>query len=256
MIPALVHGKLPSDQENLEDLLTSNVFGCLRYLPYAAGLYRFLSFADDPAFVDALPRPSEELEVEYRFWPWLDSGDGVGCEPDVLVSFRRAGVVEANLLIEAKHLSKKSSLADPTSDKVTDQLAREWVCLVAHCRRHGGRPILLYVTSEYGRNPDDFLDAVAEIGQKAVTAMLLYPFTAAWLSWRHLSTAFERPDGVIAQDLLSLVERMDFRFFEGVRPIRSRIGRGWQLVDRFDFSLVRSALWSGTVRSNFSVGSY
>ncbi len=33
MIPALLHGKLSREQENMEDILTSIVFGVLKHLP-------------------------------------------------------------------------------------------------------------------------------------------------------------------------------------------------------------------------------
>ena len=48
MIHALLNGKLSADQENMEDILTSNVFGLLRYLPPEHGLLPFLAHASIP----------------------------------------------------------------------------------------------------------------------------------------------------------------------------------------------------------------
>ncbi|WP_179863669.1 hypothetical protein [Bacillus toyonensis] len=44
---AEIHGKISSDSSNLserlEDKLTGDIFGSLRYLPYLKGLYQLLS---------------------------------------------------------------------------------------------------------------------------------------------------------------------------------------------------------------------
>lgn len=48
MLVALLHGKLSREQENIEDILTSNVFGVLKYLPPGTVLIPFLSKASTP----------------------------------------------------------------------------------------------------------------------------------------------------------------------------------------------------------------
>ena len=45
MLQALLRGKLSRVQENMEDVLTSTVFGLLRYFPVQSGLWPFLSHA-------------------------------------------------------------------------------------------------------------------------------------------------------------------------------------------------------------------
>jgi len=235
MIPALVYGKLSREQENLEDLLTSNVFGLLRYLTYENGLYQFLSHIDDGEILRALPTPVEGLTAEYEFWPWLSTDGGIGCEPDVLITLSINSTVLVCLLVEAKHLSEKSSYADPKSRQVTDQLAREWLCLVNRCNQRGGRPFMLYLTGHQGRPIADIDDAAKEIRDKLPGVAAAFPLQCAWLSWRHLVSAFEERVGVVQADLLALAERMDFRFFAGIHPIYPAGEDLWRFQQRFPF---------------------
>jgi hypothetical protein len=44
----MIHGKLTREEEGMEDLLTSNIFGSMKYLPSYAILLSFLSLAKDP----------------------------------------------------------------------------------------------------------------------------------------------------------------------------------------------------------------
>jgi hypothetical protein len=45
MMPALLHGKLSKEQQNMEDVLTSTVFGLLEYVDSNEGVLPFLSRA-------------------------------------------------------------------------------------------------------------------------------------------------------------------------------------------------------------------
>jgi hypothetical protein len=236
MIPALVNGKLSREQENLEDLLTSMVFGPLRYLDYESGLYRFLKHVDDDEFVRQLPSPGEAVEVRYDFWPWLTASECVGCEPDVLLTLGSDGSDQVRVLVEAKHRSEKSSFADPGNPLVTDQLAKEWVCLVKYCSLYGGKPLLLYLTSHHGRPVDDFEDAAKELSLKCPEFAREHPMQCGWLSWRHIGKAFARSVGVVQEDLVALADRMDFRFFEGIRLIRPTAAALWRFSHVFRFA--------------------
>jgi len=85
MIEALLRGKLSREQENMEDILTSNVFGMLQYVAPELGLFPFLAQAKTIAgdcplgFLTAVCDPGQ-ARVEYDFWPqWPQS------EPDVVL---------------------------------------------------------------------------------------------------------------------------------------------------------------------------
>ena len=47
MFQALIKGKLTRSEENMEDLLTSNVFGIFKYLPPSEALLPFIGEAID-----------------------------------------------------------------------------------------------------------------------------------------------------------------------------------------------------------------
>ena len=47
MLQAILKGKLSREQENMEDVLTSNVFGLLRYVQPQEGILKYLWLAED-----------------------------------------------------------------------------------------------------------------------------------------------------------------------------------------------------------------
>jgi hypothetical protein len=235
MIPALVRGKLSREQENLEDLLTSMVFGQLRYLDYSSGFFRLFSYVDSEDFQGHLPPPDEPVDVDYTFWPWLAAPGCVGCEPDVIVTLRTGDTVRTRILVEAKHLSEKSSVQEPENPLVTDQLAKEWMCLVRYCELHGGRPLLVYLTAHHGRPLDDFAQAAEELQSKCPDFAQRHPIQGGWLSWRHISKAFLDVVGLAQEDLVALAERMGFRFFEGIHVIHPNPGALWKFSQVFRF---------------------
>jgi hypothetical protein len=235
MIPALLKGKLSREQENMEDLLTSTVFGVLRYVPYASGLYKLLEHVDNQEFLRALPSPNEAVDVHYDFWPALTAEESAACEPDLIITLVSSHAATIKILVEVKHLSEKSSIADPESSRVTDQLAKEWLCFVKFCNRGGGRPLLLYLTGHHGRPDNDIEEACAELHAKQPTFTCEHPMQCGWLSWRHLARAFENPVELAQQDLLALAERMDFRFFNGIHSIFPHPQALWRFRQVFRF---------------------
>jgi len=147
MIDALLHGKLTSRQENMEDILTANVFGMLKYVPPERGLFRFLARARTPETHEKHSYPLKNLlgglyAVEYRFWPtWQDR------EPDVELRIKSSDVGLYLIGIEAKYRSGKSSEAEAddveqeTQEEIlrecTDQLTCEWNELAHEMKRNG-----------------------------------------------------------------------------------------------------------------------
>lgn len=133
MLEAILRGKLSREQANMEDILTSNVFGLLKYLPPQEGLFPFLAQATTPpprgnplAFLSTTPGIRQE-DVTYQFWPlWSTHKEWRKCEPDVVLRITTPEGKVA-VLVEAKYRSGKSSEADEREDTPpNDQLAREW----------------------------------------------------------------------------------------------------------------------------------
>lgn len=149
MIEALLHGKLSRDQENMEDTLTSNVFGLIKYVEPEQALFSFLAGAQDLSRskpLTFLQQASCDF-INYEFWPRWSEADCYGCEPDVVIRVHLKGDRRLVILIEAKYHSGKSSVADQELERPNDQLAREWDNLVHLAQRERAQPILIYLTA-------------------------------------------------------------------------------------------------------------
>ena len=136
----------------MEDILTSNVFGLLKYVPAREGLLKYLALAEEKDGKQPLVYLSSESELaqeslKYEFWPWWEESNCKGCEPDVAISLKIPGEQNLLVLIEAKYLSGKSSEADETTDKPNDQLATEWDNLYVRAGGLNNKPALIYLTA-------------------------------------------------------------------------------------------------------------
>jgi hypothetical protein len=84
MLDALIKGKLSREQENMEDILTSNVFGLMKYLPPSEALIPFLKQAEDPEGCKPFEDLSSEAEAEFEFWPTIECA-GMGIDLQVML---------------------------------------------------------------------------------------------------------------------------------------------------------------------------
>lgn len=153
MLMALLRGKLSLDQENMEDILTSNVFGVLKYLPPGVALVPFLGKAATPEPEKEYPLAnlSSDVVVKYEFWPWLAEPGRALSEPDVLIRIDDPDGKRIVVLIEAKYLSGKSSEEDGT-EHPNDQLAREWDNLQRLAVKESREPMLQGIKEAQGNN--------------------------------------------------------------------------------------------------------
>jgi hypothetical protein len=132
MLHAVLRGKLdPANPEpqNLEDALTSTVFGTLAL----AGAWRTLAAW---LGIEDLVGVAADTEPRLWFWPQL-----AGVEPDVLISFGATLVS-----IEAKYRSNRHDVAAMNvggEDRAVDQLRRQYdaIALPVHRRRRYSEPI-------------------------------------------------------------------------------------------------------------------
>lgn len=211
MIEALLHGKLSRDQENMEDLLTSMVFGTLNHLP-PTWIGRFLALARTPDGDYALASLASASAAKLSFWPQLRQPECAFCEPDLIVEIRDAGGMTQHVLVEAKFRSGKSSVDDGVSGgsvKVRDQLGREWENLLA---LHGDRSTLVYPTAHYAIPHRDIRETQEELRSKGRR-----PAQIVWLSWRDVflvSDVTEAPAPML--ELLRALDRLGLQPFRGV----------------------------------------
>ena len=134
MLQALLNGKLSREQENMEDILTSNVFGLLKYVEHNLALFPFFRKAIDINNHHPLENLiGKNAKVNYEFWPSWGEEHCKKCEPDVVLTIDTEDTADPNYLIaiEAKLFSGKSSHATNdvgSEDKqpATDQLGKEW----------------------------------------------------------------------------------------------------------------------------------
>ena len=217
MLAALIHGKLGRLSPESEDLVTSTVFGGLRYLRPIEALLPFLAEArcvDGSSPLAWLRGLESSVEVEYDFWP-MWRGEGVlPCEPDIVLDIRSTRGGGALVLVEAKLRSGKSSQADASAVAPYDQLAREWSNLVQVAGTRGAAPFLVYLTADFAMPAADIEASILDWERKPPPGAPEPVF--AWLSWRHLHSALADRDDAVSRDIVELLDRLSLRPFGGI----------------------------------------
>ena len=229
MLQAQLRGKLTRTEENMEDLLTSNVFGSFKYIPYEDGLSILLSNSIDSEekILSNLLPPIKD--VKYFFWPWIQESDCEGCEPDVFITVQQREDLKFIIFVEAKYLSGKSSEADEGTAP-SDQLAREWDNLISLAEKEKAIPILLYVTADLGYPTESISASCREYEKKRKKEMKVF-----WISWRKLPSLFSTTDNPILKDLVMVLQLQSLKFFEGLRKVEP-INIKWSFKAKVDWS--------------------
>lgn len=242
MLAALLHGKVSQQIEEMEDVLTSTVFGLMNYVPLEEGLLPFIWQAKDVAGITDLSRLSKGMQFRIDYWPNLREPNCTPCEPDLLLYFTTEGI-EYVLLIEAKFKSGKSSYEDSNDLLATDQLAKEWQNLVSLCQSRSSKhktviPILIYLTADNTVPSADINASLSELGSKSKSQTdLNYPITWGWLSWRSIPSLFRDNDNRILNDLAKLMERLQLTYFEGFTELTIHTDIDWKFEDVFNWTL-------------------
>lgn len=242
---ALIHGKLSSDQENMEDILTSNVFGVLKYLPPWDALVPFISKAKSTEGEQPLANLPKDVTAECEFWPWLQEPGCEGCEPDVLIRIGGPHSKKTLVLVEAKYRSGKSS-DEGEDERPNDQLAREWDNLKRLAAREGAEPVLIYLTTDFAYPAADIESSQHESMTKRGERGRI-----CWLSWRHLASVISRGRHKMLEDLVAFLRRLNLTFFEGFSRIDLLRAIQWKFTGvpvRFEW---KSPWMEETVRWGF-----
>jgi hypothetical protein len=249
MLQAQLRGKLTRAEENLEDLLTSNVFGSIKYVPYEDGLLPLLANCQDENG-DALTGINQPvLNVHYDFWPRLREVNCEECEPDLLIRIQYANGQSMLVLVEAKYLSDKSSEAND-KEAPKDQLAREWDNLILKAKQEHAKPILLYVTADFGYPRQSIEESRKEYLEKRKNGMSVF-----WLSWRKLPTLFLDNRQEILNDLIGVLKYQQLTFFEGITiPEASSIKWSFEAIINWDWTLnsESSIRWQFKANKNYN----
>lgn len=208
MLAAQLRGKLTRKEEDLEDLLTSNVFGSIRYSPPEKGLIPLLAAAEDSNGFNPLRNLPDISAVTYEFWPYLEDDNGNTCQPDVLIRITHETSHQTIILVEAKYKSGKSSLDDDGIEP-NDQLAREWDILTT--REKDATPYLLYVTADFSYPKEDIEESQSEFEKKRNGRL-----DVVWISWRKLPTVLNGSE-LILKDLIEILRKQGLTFFEEIK---------------------------------------
>jgi hypothetical protein len=239
MTIAELRGKLSPDtaDERSEDLLTSDVFGTMRYLNGGGGFLEWLASAVTPLGAQArysrlgeMMSPEDVIGIHIAFWPALPNRR----EPDVVVLVSRRHSDPLLLCIEVKYLSGMSDFevneADErqlTGNQIADQvqglthltphITEQWFPQASRTTPIHIAHIL--VTTE-SRLPKAVYDAAAQHFGGT------WPCAVFWVSWSSLSQFLWRAPrssdkGRVAmiEDLTELLERKGLAPFHGIRPL-------------------------------------
>ncbi len=250
MTIAEIHGKIShtgsklSDQ--MEDLLTSDVFAACRYVRPETLLLPFLRGAktvDGVPLATALDAPVEH--AYYRFWPWL-----VSCEPDVLIALEDSSKRFYLVLVEAKYFSAKSGSALDGEEielapAPSDQLAREYLALLDPAgsfhladhflREHVCCHALVYVTAHRSMPTLAMQESIDEIAHFLPNHARVNLF---WASWFDLQPILARANPMecerpVLEDLRQLLLKkrlVRFAGFDSVHHVDS-VPRGSVYAD-------------------------
>jgi len=221
MLQALLKGKLSREEEDMEDLLTSNVFGSVKYVPFNEGLIHILSSATKQDNSSPLKNLEGKVEkVRYEFWPWLNKGSYKGCEPDVLITLKHVDGKKTIVLVEAKYYSSMSSEVD-VEGKPISQLEREWQNLATLAEEKKAYPVLLYITADFSYPREDISTVNKENEQKG---------EIVWISWRKLSGLFAGAKQPILKDLVKVLQSQGLIFYEGLHVKLEKIRLNWFFI--------------------------
>lgn len=260
MLVAELKGKVPSKLANSEDLLTSSIFGSLKYLSSPSYLQSIIQSSVNIAGANL--RLSKDItECNYEFWPRLKN-----CEPDLLLHLKDNEDEEYIICIEAKYWSDKSSEEDTAveiaerKNHQRDQLAREIedihtdFCLhLMHANKSKiKRRVLIYLTNDTTFPYESIKTSVQHV------QYINYPVTEIfWLTWRGIHTILNEitddktfQDSILLNDIKLLLQKKGLKSFTGfagnlkqVSPLKLTYSTSANIISWEEISKVESIQW-------------
>ena len=246
MTIAELHGKLSPARaagisERMEDLLTSDVFGTMKYAGWNKGFLDWLLSAEpapvmpSPPLIKHFFDERQITSVKYRFWPMLTNKR----EPDLAMLIEFDSGNQLLVVVEAKYFSGTSDFEvdeaheekDLTGNQLADQVkglnamtSKELLQLfgpsTARTGSSGDRVleiIHLFITVHSELPKTDYENSVEKTGD-------YWPVPSYWLSWGKLAEKIEahlthNESGLDAllMDLSELLKRKGLIPFKGFR---------------------------------------
>lgn len=258
MTIAELHGKLAPHRPNgchdrMEDLLTSDVFGTMKYAGWKHGFMDWLRSAIHPFEVmnasSVLPNNNDIRRLHYAFWPTLLNGR----EPDLLIGIECMDGNLVQVMMEAKYLSGSSDvqLTDTeitsyySGNQIADQVNNfpQYFPELSHI--DVATCIHLYVTAHYSCPTDVYESSKPYIRRNDIPLF--------WVNWQSLPSFLvsaqqnleDHGPHALLSDLLLLFERKDLLPFvafnyKSIPNFKSLIGRSF-------WSQSQAVMWSTPV---------
>lgn len=195
---AELNGKLGGDNimrsERLEDELTGNFFGTIRYIPYNTGLKKVLAYAqsNDKRFLELLSNVDAE-EFEIKFWERTDEGE--------IDAYIDTGCLAIG--VEVKYFS---DLSGENQLEREASMMQEW--------RPGEESILLFVAPRSAAQATYLNNFHKECFRKVHLGYLIWEDVILGLEDITTDNYFEK---VIVNDLKQLMFAKAFVKFEGFK---------------------------------------
>ena len=106
---------------------------------------------------------------------------------------------------------------EKVSSECTDQLVREWIALVDEATNWNAKPILIYLTADFGCPREQIRASLDEHRKKRPNAM--EPLIC-WLSWRELADLFDKAaDYPILLAIARMAEKVGLTFFRSITKV-------------------------------------
>ena len=230
MLEAEIKGKLPEVQ-NREDVLTSNVFGLLKFVRNNIPILSILNRAKSHCgrkFRECINVKLEDYEVkEYSFWERL----GVYGEPDLIIKFERKDGVggELSLCVEVKYYSVKSGEGED------DQLRRYFQGMITNFNESRFLGIIYLTKYPSSEELKDSLKCIKDKRLGEATNKLFQ------LRWFEVTSALEECilklqddyDKDIVKDIVGYLKHKNFVEFTGFAFQKDRQEHCFKTTDRF-----------------------
>ncbi len=194
MYLAEIHGKLPSNLEQMEDILTSNVFSFFKYTDRKIFLKEYLEK------LDIKVTANEADNAQFIFWHRFEENT----EPDLVII-----VGNYYLLFEAKYLSGFSK----RTEKVEAQLIREIEGGMLEAKNLGKEFRIIAITADYYEKKEKFNDIPPK-----------YRKYLKWTNWQGVASFLccilennniSKRQRNFTEDLYNLLIRKNLRDFRG-----------------------------------------
>lgn len=231
---AELHGKISSRgtnlRETLEDNLTGNFFGSLRYVPFSKGIKKVLLQVIKENNFDQYE--TEEWSERIEFWPYHNEG-----EVDLVINLNLVTIA-----IEVKYNSGLSSddevvNGDKNSEKSRNQLARESRIVKELAEENGTKPILLFIAKE-----NDGKEIVSNIEKRNIIEKGV---TLKFISWEDICLITEAIyknvelnyfEKLVIEDIYKLLVKKGFNSFKGFKNLDND-----KIVDKNKFYLFEAS---------------